>query len=202
MQPQTVIFMGRSGCGKGTQAKLMMDYLKAKDAARDIFYLETGARFREFIDADSHSSHLAKVIMEKGTLQPAFLAIHIWSHEFLTHLKGGEHMVLDGTPRGVSEIEALDTAFHFYERKNPTVFVLDVSREEVKTRLTERGRMDDSRVGDIEKRLTWFDTDVVPAIRHMQDAKLYNVITINGEQTVDKVHEDVIAAFEQTYGKN
>src|SRR4051812_6706129 len=108
MNPQTIIFMGRSGCGKGTQSKLVMDYLKEKDPSRDIFYLETGERFRQFISGDSYSSKLSRKIMEEGTLQPAFIAIHIWSHEFLDHLKGDEHMVLDGTPRTLSEVSALD----------------------------------------------------------------------------------------------
>ena len=48
VKQQSFIFMGRSGCGKGTQAKLLMEYLKKIDPARDIFYLETGAGVREF----------------------------------------------------------------------------------------------------------------------------------------------------------
>lgn len=200
MNPQTIIIMGRSGCGKGTQAKLILDYFKAKDPNRAVFYLETGARFRQFIDENSYSSNLSKAIMEKGTLQPAFLAIHIWSHEFIENLKGDEHIVLDGTPRTLSEIEALDTAFTFYDRKNPIVFLIDVSTDWAKERIRGRGRTDDSRVGDSEKRLEWYETDVVPAIRHMQEAKMYNVITINGEQTVEKVHEDIVAMLEKNYG--
>ncbi len=188
--------MGRSGCGKGTQGKLMEHYLSAKEPVRTVFYLETGDMFRKLISGDSYTSKLSRTIMENGTLQPSFLAIHIWSHEFIENLTGEEHMILDGTPRTLSEIEALDTAFTFYGRTKPIVFLLDVSDEWSKTRLRERGRMDDSRLGDMEKRLAWFETDVVPAIRHMQDAKLYDVITINGEQPIEKVHEDIVAAFE------
>jgi adenylate kinase len=196
MNPQTIILMGRSGCGKGTQAKLVQEYLKKTDPDREIFYLETGQQFRDFISQNTYTSNLSKKIMESGDLQPAFLAIHIWSHVFIEKMKGGENMVLDGTPRTLSEIEALDTAFHFYDRKTPTVFVIEVSKEWSKTRLQERGRIDDSRAGDTERRLEWFDTDVVPAIRHMQNAKLYNVITINGEQPIEKVHADIVAALE------
>ncbi len=197
MNPETIIFMGRSGCGKGTQAKLMQEYLKTKDPTRDIFYLETGDMFRKFIAGDSYSSKLSKAIMEAGTLQPAFLAIHIWSHEFIDNLKGDEHLVLDGTPRTLSEIEALDTAFTFYNRTTPTVFIINVSNDWSRTRLTERGRMDDSRAGDMEKRLEWYETDVVPAIRHMENAKMYKVVEINGEQPIEKVHADIIAVLER-----
>ncbi|MBP7832018.1 MAG: nucleoside monophosphate kinase [Candidatus Pacebacteria bacterium] len=196
MNPQTIILMGRSGCGKGTQAKLVQEYLKQIDPSREIFYLETGQQFRDFISQNTYTSNLSKKIMESGDLQPAFLAIHIWSHVFIEQMKGNENMVLDGTPRTLSEIEALDTAFKFYNRETPTVFVIDVSKEWSKTRLLERGRIDDSRVGDMEKRLEWFDTDVVPAIRHMEEAKMYKVVTINGEQSIDKVHADIIAVLE------
>ncbi len=200
MSPKTIIFVGRSGCGKGTQGKLMQEYLSTATPTRDIFYLETGARFRELIAGDSHTSQLAKEIMDEGTLQPAFLAIHIWSHEFIENLKGGEHMIIDGTPRTLSEIEALDTAFTFYKREKPIVFLLDVSSTWSKARLDGRGRSDDSKAGDIEKRMSWFESDVVPAIRHMENAKMYDVITINGEQTIDQVHADIIAAFEKHNG--
>lgn len=198
MNPRTIILMGRSGCGKGTQAKLVQEYLKQTDPNREIFYLETGQQFRDFIAQDTYTSNLSKAIMETGALQPAFLAIHIWSHVFIEQMKGGENMVLDGTPRTLSEIEALDTAFKFYNRETPTVFVIEVSKEWSKARLTERGRSDDNRAGDQEARLSWFDTDVVPAIRHMQEAKMYNVININGEQTIEKVHEDIVSALVAT----
>ncbi len=189
--------MGRSGCGKGTQAKLLQDYLKKTDPEREIFYLETGDEFRAFIKKDKYTSHLSKKVMETGELQPAFLAIHIWSHVFIENFKGDENLILDGTPRTLSEAVALDTALEFYKRENIMVFVIDVSKEWSKTRLSERGRSDDSRVGDTEKRLEWFDTDVVPAIRHMEDAKLYTVIKINGEQSIEKVHEDIVAVLEK-----
>ena len=47
--PQTFVFIGRSGCGKGTQAKLLIEELKKNDPAHEVMYIETGARIREFI---------------------------------------------------------------------------------------------------------------------------------------------------------
>lgn len=189
--------MGRSGCGKGTQAKLLQDYLKKTDPNREIFYLETGDKFREFIEQNNYTSSLSKKVMETGELQPAFLAVHIWSHVFIENLKGDENLILDGTPRTLSEAITLDTALTFYNRENIKVFVIDVSKDWSKTRLSLRGRSDDSRSGDTDKRLEWFDTDVVPAIRHMEDAKLYEVVRINGEQSIEKVHQDIIAEIEK-----
>ncbi len=197
MNPQTIIFVGRSGCGKGTQAKLFIDYLKSRDTSREIFYLETGDMFRKFIAQDSYSSKLSREIMSKGTLQPSFLAVHIWSHLLIEHMKGGEHLIIDGTPRTHSEAQVLDSAFSFYGREKPIVFLIDVSKDWAMERLMSRGRADDSK-GDITKRLEWFDTDVVAAIRHMQAAKMYSVLSVNGEQSIEKVHSDIVAVFEKT----
>ncbi len=188
--------MGRSGCGKGTQVELLMEYMRAHDAEkREIFHLETGATFREFIESGSYSSKLSKDIYMSGKLQPSFLAVHIWSHVFIENLKGDEHIILDGTPRTLAETPVLDTAFQFYGRTKPKVIVLDVSNEWSTERLKGRGRFDEKNPEDVKKRLEWFDTDVVPAIRYMEAAKLYEVHRINGEQSIEKVHDDIIKAL-------
>ena len=56
MQPQTFIFFGPSGSGKGTQAKLLQEILKQKDPERKIIYIETGQKFRELAEGDSFTA--------------------------------------------------------------------------------------------------------------------------------------------------
>ena len=55
MKLQTFIFIGRSGCGKGTQVALLQKYIKTQDYKRPILYIETGERFRQFIKEPSLS---------------------------------------------------------------------------------------------------------------------------------------------------
>ena len=74
MSPQTFIFIGRSGCGKGTQADLLQKYIKTQDPGREIFYLETGSRFRDFIKGDSLSSKLSLDISHRSAPQPHFFS--------------------------------------------------------------------------------------------------------------------------------
>ena len=107
MNPQTFIFIGRSGCGKGTQADLLQQKLREKTPETPIFYLETGERFREYIQSETYSSNLSKDVMEKGGLQPEFLAVWNWSSLFVEKMQGNEHLVLDGTPRKLDEAEVL-----------------------------------------------------------------------------------------------
>ena len=99
---ETFIFIGRSGCGKGTQAKLLQEnYPPLRDAP--VFYLETGARFREFLKKESYTAGLARKIAVRAARQPDFLAVWMWSHflvdgtsEVKPSLVGAEHWVIDG----------------------------------------------------------------------------------------------------------
>src|SRR4051812_13328117 len=102
MSPQTFILIGRSGCGKGTQAKLLQEHIEKHDESkRSIYYLETGSNFREFFKGKTYSNQLAREIYEKDDRQPDFLAIWMWSNFFIKDLKGDEHLISDGTSRSL-----------------------------------------------------------------------------------------------------
>ena len=77
MNPQAFVFFGRSGCGKGTQAKLLSDFLKSQ--GKEVIYTETGSQFREFMKSESYSSRLVGEILKEGALIPVFLPIWIWN---------------------------------------------------------------------------------------------------------------------------
>jgi adenylate kinase len=192
MELKTFILMGRSGCGKGTQAKLLIEELKKRDPSASVTYLESGDRFRELLSKDTHTSHLAKDVADRGALQPAFLAIHIWSHLFIGNLRGDEHLVIDGTPRKLNEARIFADALRFYKRPEPVVLHIDVSREWSRERLLARGRGDDERA-NIEGRLNWFDSDVAPAIEYFRDEADMRVFDINGEQSIEAVHKEISA---------
>ena len=62
-------------------------------------------------------------------------------------------------------------------------------------RLLGRGRIDDNH-DDIKTRLGWYETDVVPAIDFYKNNPKYNFIEINGEQTIEKVHQDILGKLD------
>src|SRR6266853_1403168 len=181
MQTQTFIFIGRSGCGKGTQSELLQKVLKEKDPTNDIFYLETGAYFREFIKGEKYSNKLANAIYKNGDRQPDFLAIWMWSHIMVEQLKGREHAFFDGITRSVPEAMVFRTAMDFYDR-DVTVIYINVSREESEKRLLLRGRIDDLKIAEIKKRLDWFERDAFPVVDYFENHKRYTVLDVNGEQ--------------------
>ena len=78
MNKETFIFIGASGCGKGTQVSLLKERLVEKTPDTPIFYMQTGQYFREFVEGDSHASQIRERI-EKGERAPDFLAMYLWS---------------------------------------------------------------------------------------------------------------------------
>lgn len=193
----TIIFIGRSGSGKGTQAALLRDRIHIRDAhKRQIIYIETGDRFRNFIRENSYSSSIAKKIYEAGGRQPDFLACYMWASMLIDELHPDTHLMFDGAPRSRAEAELVTTALDFYERKDPVVVYINVGRKWSEDRLLSRGRSDDKSLAKINERLNWFDTSVLPAIEYFRSNPRYQFIEINGEQAIEKVHKDIVTALE------
>ena len=190
MNPQTYIFIGRSGCGKGTQAELLEKYLESKGDR--IFYLESGAKFRNFVSQSGYTAKLSNDIMKRGELQPAFLAIHIWSHLMIEQMDDSKHLIIDGTPRKLDEAQILDGALKFYGRVKPKIIYINVSDEWSIARLEGRGRTDDKSLAEVRKRLAWFQTDVMPVLEFYKNNPDYDFFDINGEQTIKQVQQEIL----------
>ncbi len=144
MAQRTFIFIGRSGCGKGTQAALLIHEIEQRDPEkRPIFYLETGAKFREFIKGDKYSNKLASKILELGERQPDFLAVYNWSSMLVNEMDTEKHLIVDGMPRSYEEALVFDSAINFYNLSRPVVVYINVSKEHSRERLVLRGSSDD-----------------------------------------------------------
>ena len=191
MLPQNFIFIGRSGCGKGTQAKLLKDHLNKIDPQRNVFYVQTGIEFRKFIQGGSYTQKLSKIIYDVGGLQPEFLSIYMWSRLMAEEFKENEHLIVDGTPRKLHEAGALHSIFEFYKREKPYLIFIKTGEKWSVDRLKTRGRLDDNP-DDIKARLSWYETDVLPAVGFYKNNPKYNFIEINGEQTIEKVWQDIL----------
>lgn len=192
--PLAFDIIGRSGAGKGTQAKLLIEYLNKEDATRPVYYLESGAKFRSFIEGSKYANELSREIYTNGCLQPEFLSVWVWAGLLIEDLEEHMHLVIDGAPRRLHEAQVLDSAYTFFKREKPFVIYINVSRDWSKERLGGRGRTDDAGT-TIENRLDWFDTDVIPVIEFFRSNKNYRFIEVNGEQPIENVHQDIIAAI-------
>ncbi len=188
MNKKVFIFIGKSGSGKGTQAKLLIDKLATKNES--VYYVSTGDEFRRVFGMNTYSSNLVKGIVDKGLFCPSFAAVSMWTNALFRDLKGDEHIIIDGTPRSVSEAMVLDTLFPFYDAE-PIVIYIDVSREWATERLLGRARHDDTNDG-IASRLDLFESDIVPIVEMYKKRPEIVVHHINGEQSVEAVHSDLM----------
>ncbi len=189
---RTFILFGISGAGKGTQAKLLTEYLVKNDSKRETVYLSTGELFRVFMKSGSYTAFKVKEILDEGGLLPEFLPIWIWTNFFNENIKTNtEHLILDGIARRAPEAPILGRALSFYRRTISDIILINVSRELAIKRLKERGRYDDNDE-NIATRLDWYKTNVVPSINYFRENEGFVVHDIDGERSVEKVHEDIL----------
>ncbi len=195
MKLQTLIFFGRSGSGKGTQANRLIKFITDHDKDGKVLHIEIGQKLREFAVRDNYTAKLTQKVMNEGGLLPVFMPTWTWTNLLIEKFTGEEHLLMEGLVRHSSQAEILDSALKFYNLKNPTVILINVSSVWAKERLLERGRVDDTSEA-IDRRMAWFGANVVPVIDYFRNNGYYKLIEINGEQPVEKVHQDIVSMID------
>lgn len=188
------LLFGRSGCGKGTQAELLMDYFKKKEGEDSVLYIYAGEKFRELSGRDSLTAKLTKEILTLGDKVPDFLAIWVWSNLMVERMRENLNLVIDGSPRTALEARALDETFEFYKLENIKPVLIDVSPKEIRDRLLKRGRSDDTEE-QIKHRLAYYEKYVVPAIEYYKRESKNKLIVVDGNpHDVNLIHKNILKA--------
>jgi len=194
--PVACLFIGRSGCGKGTQVELFIKKIQETSGLKT-FRIETGSLLRDLAAKKSFTAEKTKKILDKGGLMPESLVIGLWSTYLIENYSGKENLVFDGLARKLQEASILDGALKFYNISGYKVIHINVSREWATNRLLARGRKDDTKE-DIKNRMDWFDTEVMKSIDFFKNNKNCDFININGEQTIEEVHAELV---KKVFGK-
>ena len=212
-QPQIVILFGRSGSGKGTQAKLLIKEFGFN-------YLGGGNLLRARAKKNDFNGRKLKKVMESGELAPTHLVFKIWMEEVEKKRDSinKRGLILDGNPRILIEAQLIDIAFDWYEWSNVKVILLDISHQEAFDRLTSRricqkcsriisliGDFKGMKVCDkcggelvtrsddkpeaIRARLDYYKRDVEPVVEYYEKQK--RLIRIDGEKSVEDVYQDI-----------
>lgn len=194
MQSKIFIFIGQSGAGKGTQVALLDKALRAAPTAPTIFHMETGVKFRELIAGPTYTGKMTKALIDAGKLPPPFLGVHMWAHALIDGYEGQEVVFVDGTPRVSSEVPLLLSACLFYGWETHVINI-QVSDEWAHDRITARGRADDKVEAEVWGRIEWFHQCVTPAIELLRQDEHAIFHDIQGEQSIEAVHNDIAAAI-------
>ena len=200
-----LIFVGPQGCGKGTQAKVIAEKL-------ELCHISTGDLLRA-VTGDLKDE--IKSYTDEGNLVPDELIVRILKERVLQDdCENG--FILDGFPRNVAQADELDKIMDVDK-----VIEIAISDDESVSRIGGRRNCgscgaiwnvntspkpaDDSkcdkcggeliqRVDDNEeslrKRLEIYHRDTEPILEK------YTSVKIDGEQSIEKVSEDVLAALE------
>ncbi len=194
MKQITCVFFGRSGSGKGTQADLLLRYIAEHDPEKKVLYVETGQRFRDFAKKKNYTAEKVREVLAAGKFNPPFLPIWNWTGFLVENFTGKEHLIFDGVCRMPEEAPVFDSALQFYGLEKPVVILLEVPHTEVKKRLLKRGRYDDTDER-IDERLRSFEATAQPAIKFFEKAPTCKFVTINGDQSIEAVFEDIKKAL-------
>ena len=206
-----LLIMGRPGAGKGTQAANIKDYYK-------IPHISTGDMFRAAIKNQTELGLLAKSYMDKGGLVPDEVTIGL-VRERLAEADCKNGFLLDGFPRTVAQAEALDEILSANGIKLDAVLDVNVPAEKLIRRMVGRrvcktcgatfhvefnapkveGICDNcgspliQRADDTEatakNRLEVYDNQTAPLLDFYSKKGILK--TVNGDQPLDKVFEDI-----------
>ncbi len=190
----TFVFFGIVGSGKGTQVELLQKYLKEKNISDDVLFTSTGNEYRKIIESGSYTGLIVKETLEKGYLQPNFLTTSLFTNILINNMKEGTTFIADGYPRTISQSESFESAMKFYKRNIVHVIYIELGKEEATKRMKLRARADDTDEG-IAKRFDEYVNNVIPSMNYFKDKEGYIMHTINGEQTIEQVHLDIIKSL-------
>ena len=206
-----LLIMGRHGAGKGTQAVNIREYY-------NIPHISTGDMFRAAIKNQTKLGLEAKSYMDKGALVPDEVTIGIVKDRLLEDdCKNG--FLLDGFPRTIAQAEALDAFLKENGIKLDAVLDVNVPAEILVRRMVGRrvcktcgatyhvefnpskveGVCDNcgspliQRADDTEatakNRLAVYDNQTAPLLEFYKKQNILK--TVNGDQPLDKVFDDI-----------
>lgn len=184
MTPRTIFFIGKPGCGKGTQARLLSEHTGWP-------IIGAGAQFRQIAAEETPAGERTKRDIDQGLLMPHWFAMYLYL-KGLFSLPGNASVIFDGFNRKLAEAELIVASLTWLERPFDVVHIA-VSDEEVRRRL--EGRKSEGRADDhsVDTRLTEYETYTTKAISLFETHGVLK--TVNGEQPPEAIAKDVLAVL-------
>lgn len=178
-----LILFGPPGSGKGTQSeKLIVKY--------GLKHLSTGDLLRSEINRQTALGLAAKSFMDKGQLVPDEVVIGMISSA-LDENPQAKGFLFDGFPRTSAQAQALDNLLDLKKNSIAVMLALDVSEEELVTRLVKRGetsgRSDDNNEQVIRARITEYHNKTAAVADYYR--KFDKVVMIKGEGSIDEIFD-------------
>ena len=182
---RTVFFVGKPGCGKGTQAELL-----SKTTGWPAII--GGDQFRAIAAEDTLVGRKVKEEYDAGRLQPQWLAEYLFLKSLFS-LPGDTTAIFDGFSRRKPEAEMILNVLTWLGRQTVVIYVKvsdDSARKRIAIRKEIAGRADDSVV---DERLKEFYANTEPAIELFRKAGV--LIEVDGEPAPETIAENIRTAL-------
>jgi adenylate kinase len=176
-----LLFIGPPGAGKGTQAARVADRL-------GIPHVSTGEMFRHHVGEDTDLGHQVKVIMEAGDYVPDSITVAMLEDR-IAQPDAGDGFILDGFPRTLPQVDALDALIGQAGLDRVVLFTVD--EDELAERMLSRGRDDDTEE-TIRTRFRTYNEQTEPLIALYRQRDV--VVEVDGMGEIDEITERVLAA--------
>lgn len=125
-----VVLLGPPGAGKGTQAKLVKEYLSCP-------HISTGDLLRDAVKKELPIGKEAKSYMDKGELVPDEIVVRMVADR-LTQSDTGNGFLLDGFPRTIEQAKFLGAELDKIDKGLDLVVYFKTSEEVCVSRLSGR----------------------------------------------------------------
>lgn len=185
-----LILFGPPGSGKGTQSENLIQKYGLK-------HLSTGDLLRSEIAAATALGLEAKGFMDRGELVPDEVVIGMISSA-LDANQGAAGFLFDGFPRTQAQAEALDKLLELKKTSIALVLALQVSEEELVSRLLNRGktsgRSDDTNESVIRARIVEYHKKTSAVADHYD--QFGKVVHVPGEGTVEDIFQALSAQID------
>lgn len=176
-----LILFGPPGSGKGTQSEKLI-------AKYHLKHLSTGDLLRSEISRKTRLGLEAKKFMDKGHLVPDEVVIGM-INDALDNNQDVAGFLFDGFPRTAIQAEELDELLEKKDTCIDVMLALEVSEEELVTRLVKRGktsgRSDDSNELVIRARILEYHKKTTSVADHYK--KAHKVSMVKGEGTIEEI---------------
>jgi adenylate kinase len=190
-----LILFGPPGSGKGTQSEKLISKYGLK-------HLSTGDLLRSEIAAQTPLGLEAKNFMDKGQLVPDEVVIGMISSALDANPEAAGFL-FDGFPRTEAQAEALDKLLKLKKTGIHLMLALDVSEEELVSRLLKRGktsgRSDDNNETIIRARIAEYHKKTSAVADYYK--KFDKVKHVKGEGSIDEIFAALCKEVDKKSGK-
>lgn len=190
MAPLRMVILGRQGSGKGTQSARLVE-------AYGCVHVSTGDMLRAAVAEGTELGRAAEAVMVAGGLVGDEIMNGIVRQRLGRADVTASGVLLDGYPRTADQADALESALADLGQRLAVAVNLDVPIDEVKARMMERARSDDTSEA-ISRRLALYEEQTAPLLEWFRRRGL--LATVDGLGAPDEVFDRLAAVVDGRSG--